>query len=60
MTARPGLASDLDREVEPIIGRDRSVAVIPQTLTGLDTRADDPGRMRIATLRRQLQKTPDE
>jgi hypothetical protein len=35
-----------------------ALAVMLQTLTGLDTRADDPGRMRIATLRHQLLKIP--
>ena len=35
-----------------------AMAVMLQTLTGLDTRADAPGRMRIATLRHLLLKLP--
>ncbi|MDQ1250283.1 MAG: hypothetical protein QG597_4662 [Actinomycetota bacterium] len=35
-----------------------AMAVMLQTLTGLDTHADSPGRMRIATLRHLLLKIP--
>ena len=35
-----------------------ALTVMMQTLTGLDTRADSPGRMRIATLRHLLLKIP--
>ena len=35
-----------------------ALTVMLQTLTGLDTRADAPGRWRIATLRHQLLKLP--